>query len=77
MTRGAGVRGNAAEPEDVAQAVLFLSSAQASYITGVALPVGGGLFAASGASRSVWNQQLTRCDDLAFRCGRMPTGNIR
>ncbi len=32
-----------AEPEDVAHAVAFLASAQASYITGVNLPVCGGL----------------------------------
>ncbi len=43
----------AAEPEDVARAVLFLSSAQASYITGVVLPVDGGLSAANGAPRPV------------------------
>jgi (+)-trans-carveol dehydrogenase len=30
------------EPEDVANAVLFLASDEARYITGVALPVDGG-----------------------------------
>jgi meso-butanediol dehydrogenase / (S,S)-butanediol dehydrogenase / diacetyl reductase len=33
------------EPEDVAQAVLFLASAEASWITGATLPVDGGLIA--------------------------------
>lgn len=37
--------GRVAEPEDVAKAVSFLSSDEASYITGVALPVDGGLLA--------------------------------
>lgn len=35
--------GRMAEPEDIAQAVLFLASDAASFITGVALPVDGGL----------------------------------
>ena len=34
--------GRVAEPEDVAKAVSFLASDDASYITGVALPVDGG-----------------------------------
>jgi len=37
--------GRVAEPEDVAKAVSFLSSDEANYITGVALPVDGGLLA--------------------------------
>ena len=37
--------GRVAEPEDVAKAVSFLASDDASYITGVALPVDGGLLA--------------------------------
>ena len=37
--------GRVAEPEDVAKAVSFLGSDDASYITGVALPVDGGLLA--------------------------------
>ncbi len=37
--------GRVAEPEDVAKAVSFLGSADASYITGAALPVDGGLLA--------------------------------
>jgi len=32
-------------PEEVARAVAFLASADASYITGVALPVDGGYLA--------------------------------
>jgi NAD(P)-dependent dehydrogenase (short-subunit alcohol dehydrogenase family) len=37
--------GRVAEPEDVARAVSFLGSDEASYITGVSLPVDGGLLA--------------------------------
>ena len=37
--------GRVAEPEDVAKAVSFLASEEAGYITGVALPVDGGLLA--------------------------------
>lgn len=37
--------GRVAEPEDVAKAVSFLGSDDASYITGIALPVDGGLLA--------------------------------
>lgn len=37
--------GRVGEPEDVANAVLFLASDEASWITGVALPVDGGLTA--------------------------------
>jgi len=31
------------QPEDVAHAICFLASPEASYITGVALPVAGGI----------------------------------
>jgi NAD(P)-dependent dehydrogenase (short-subunit alcohol dehydrogenase family) len=34
--------GRVGEPEEVARAVLFLASDEASFITGVALPVDGG-----------------------------------
>lgn len=37
--------GRVAEPEDIAKAVAFLGSEDAAYITGVALPVDGGLTA--------------------------------
>ena len=39
--------GRVGEPEDVANAVLFLASDEASWITGVTLPVDGGLLAGS------------------------------
>ena len=36
--------GRFGQPEDVAAACVFLASAQASYITGVTLPVNGGMY---------------------------------
>ena len=37
--------GRIGRPEEVAAAILFLASEEASFITGVALPVDGGLWA--------------------------------
>ena len=37
--------GRPAEPEDVAKAILFLASDDASFITGITLPVDGGWLA--------------------------------
>ena len=37
--------GQVASPEEVARAILFLASEEASFITGVALPVDGGITA--------------------------------
>jgi NAD(P)-dependent dehydrogenase (short-subunit alcohol dehydrogenase family) len=42
--------GRIAEPEDVAEAVVYRATSMSSYVTGVALPVDGG--------------QLARCPDL-------------
>ena len=43
--------GRVGEPEEVARAVLFLASDEASFVTGVALPVDGGLWAGSAPRR--------------------------
>lgn len=42
--------GRVGEPDDVAQAVAFLASDQAAWVTGVALPVDGGLLAVGSAA---------------------------
>ncbi len=42
--------GRIGRPEEVAAAILFLASAEASFITGVALPVDGGLWAGPPAA---------------------------
>lgn len=44
--------GRVGQPEEVAEAVTFLASDQASFITGVALPVDGGMDAGSPPRRS-------------------------
>ncbi|MCW3026527.1 MAG: NAD(P)-dependent oxidoreductase, partial [Solirubrobacterales bacterium] len=38
--------GRIAQPEEIADAVVFLASEKASYVTGVALPIDGGYTAA-------------------------------
>jgi len=43
--------GNYAQPEDVAAAIVFLASYDARFITGVNLPVNGGLMASNGQPR--------------------------
>jgi NAD(P)-dependent dehydrogenase (short-subunit alcohol dehydrogenase family) len=45
--------------EDVAQAVMFLASDEASYLTGIDLPVDGG-FTALGVYRQVWRRATGR-----------------
>ena len=41
-------RGRGAQPEDIAGAVAFLASEDARFITGINLPVDGGLSASNG-----------------------------
>ena len=48
MTKGYGLLGRAAEPSEIADAIYFLASEQAAFITGQALPVDGGFSLASG-----------------------------
>ena len=38
--------GRIAEPEEVADAIVYLATNKSSYVTGIALPVGGGYLAA-------------------------------
>lgn len=45
--------GRSGEPEDIAPAIAFLASQDAAFITGVILPVDGGLSASSGQPRLV------------------------
>jgi NAD(P)-dependent dehydrogenase (short-subunit alcohol dehydrogenase family) len=45
MAAKASPMGRIGQPEEVAAAILFLASDEASYITGVALPVDGGMWA--------------------------------
>jgi len=46
-----------ATPEDVARCVVFLASDEASYLTGIDLPIDGG-FTALGVYREVWKQAI-------------------
>jgi NAD(P)-dependent dehydrogenase (short-subunit alcohol dehydrogenase family) len=38
--------GRIAEPEEVADAIVYLATSKSSYVTGIALPVDGGYLAA-------------------------------
>ena len=50
--------GRSGEPEDVANTVSFLASAEASWISGVVLPVDGGLTATGAISGGRWWENL-------------------
>ena len=50
--------GRFGEPEDVAYAVLFLASGEASWITGIVLPVDGGVTATGGLPGGRWWENL-------------------
>jgi NAD(P)-dependent dehydrogenase (short-subunit alcohol dehydrogenase family) len=43
--------GRMALPEEVAEAVVWLASDQASFVTGVALPIDGAMMAAAGGGK--------------------------
>ena len=51
-TRGYGLLGRAAEPEEIARAICFLASDQASFITGQTLFVDGGFSVTSNRQRA-------------------------
>lgn len=50
--------GRYGNPDDVAQAVLFLTSDESSWISGVVLPVDGGLTATGGLPGGTWWESL-------------------
>lgn len=50
--------GRYGEPEDVAEVVTFLSSERAAWVSGVVLPVDGGLTAAGGLPGGRWWEEL-------------------
>jgi NAD(P)-dependent dehydrogenase (short-subunit alcohol dehydrogenase family) len=80
-------------PEDVANAVVFLASAEAEFVTGVVLPVDGGASAVSGfpwlsakpafgessgsADALVWSQPRPRGDCSYVSNGHVSNGHAR
>ena len=61
---GRAALGRGGEPEEVAQAIAFLASDAASYISGAALLVDGGQMAGKFGT---WNEQIGEFKDGAWR----------
>ena len=69
MDRGDLERGDRpGEPNEIAAAIAFLASQDASFVTGVVLPVGGGLTASNGQPSELRCQVGGPDDHLLVGC---------